>query len=220
MMKIHKEGYNLILLFSILIIVIEVVITLIFPVITILHLFLYMLGAFLLLLIVRFFRSPERNIEISDNRIYAPADGRIVVVEKVIENEYFRDERIQVSIFMSAYNVHVNWFPVSGFVKYFRYHKGSYIIARHPKSSEKNERTSLVIKNPDNIQILIRQIAGIVARRIVSYSNEGDHVTQGDQMGFIKFGSRVDLFLPTDVKLKVKLKQKVVGAATIIAEFK
>ena len=169
--------------------------------------------------IVSFFRSPLRSLKISNNHIYSPADGKIVVIEKVVENEYFGDERIQVSIFMSAYNVHINWYPVSGIVKYFRYHKGSYIIARHPKSSIKNERTSLVIEANDNKEILIRQIAGIVARRIVFYSKEGDNVTQGEQMGFIKFGSRVDLLLPKDIKLNVQLNQKVRGAKTVIANF-
>lgn len=220
MMKIHKEGYNLITFFVLLVAAILVAITLIFKDITVYHILLYFAAAIFLLFIIRFFRSPERKLEMSEDKVFSPADGKIVVIEKVTENEYFKDERIQVSIFMSAYDVHINWYPVSGPVKYFKYHEGSYIIARHPKSSEKNERTSLVIETRNHGEILVRQIAGLVARRIVFYGKKGENVKQGDQMGFIKFGSRVDLFFPMNVKLNIKLNQKVKGANTVIASFR
>jgi len=216
-MKIHKEGFALIAFFFLLVIVILAIVNVISPAQTPVHILLYILAVSFLFFIVRFFRSPKRETEINDNCIYAPADGKIVVIEKVNENEYFNDERIQISIFMSAYNVHVNWYPVSGIVKYFKYHQGSYIIARHPKSSVKNERTSLVIETTQKIELLIRQIAGLVARRIVSYSKEDDMVIQGEELGFIKFGSRVDLFLPVNTKLHVELNQKVVGKKTVLA---
>jgi len=216
-MKIHKEGFGLITFFFFLVVVILAAVNIIFTTQTPFHVLLYILAFFFLVFIIRFFRSPTREIKLTDNCICAPADGKIVVVEKVKEDEYFKDERIQVSIFMSAYNVHVNWYPVSGIVKYFKYHKGSYIIARHPKSSVKNERTSLVVETSDQKAVLIRQVAGLVARRIVSYSREGEFVAKGAELGFIKFGSRVDLFLPTDAKLHVELKQKVIGKQTILA---
>jgi len=218
-MKIHREGYKIITFFFFLIAVILTVINIIFPVQSFIHIILYVAGLGFWIFIIRFFRSPERSVEINENNIYAPADGKIVVIEKTIEDEYFKDERIQVSIFMSAYNVHVNWYPISGLVKYFRYHEGSYIIARHPKSSVKNERTSLVIESSTQEKLLVRQIAGLVARRIVSYSKVGENVIQGNEMGFIKFGSRVDLFLPTDINLQVSPGQKVTGKKTLIASF-
>jgi len=194
-------------------------VTLVFPVQTPFHIILYVIGFLFWLFIVCFFRYPPRQVEISENNIYSPADGKIVVIEKVVENEYFNDERIQLSIFMSAFNVHVNWYPISGIVKYLKYHAGSHLIASHPKSSSKNERTSLLIESSGNRKLLIRQIAGMVARRIVYYSVEGDIVSQGKQLGFIKFGSRVDIFFPTDIKLNVELNQKVTGAKSVLATF-
>lgn len=202
-MKIHKEGYKIIVFFFLLIALIFVGVTLVFPVQTPFHIILYVVGFLFWLFIVSFFRYPSRQVEILENNIYSPADGKIVVIEKVVENEYFNDERIQLSIFMSAFNVHVNWYPISGIVKYLKYHAGSHLIASHPKSSSKNERTSLLIESSGNRKLLIRQIAGMVARRIVYYSIEGDMVSQGKQLGFIKFGSRVDIFFPTDIKLTI-----------------
>lgn len=164
-----------------------------------------------------FFRQPYRPVTPDENLIIAPADGRIVAIEEVFEPEYFKDKRLQVSIFMSPLNVHVNRYPVSGTVKYMKYHKGEYLVAWHPKSSELNERTSMVIENHDG-EILLRQIAGALARRIVFYPKEGDRVTQGNDLGFIKFGSRVDLFLPLGtLELQISLNQKVVGNQTVIA---
>jgi phosphatidylserine decarboxylase len=218
-MRIHKEGYRIIAFCFIFVIVVLALLNIIFPVQTIIHVILYLAGFGFLLFVTRFFRSPSRQLTPADNKIYSPADGTVVVIEKVKETEYFNDERLQISIFMSAYNVHVNWYPVSGKINYFKYHKGSYIIARHPKSSELNERTSIVLQANNGKEILVRQIAGIVARRIVSYCEEGNEISQGKEMGFIKFGSRLDVFLPLDSKVNLKLKQKVRGAETVLASF-
>lgn len=172
---------------------------------------LIILGAF-----AYFFRIPHRELVLHDNKVIAPADGKIVVVEEVEEKEYFNDKRIQVSIFMSPANVHVNRTPLAGTVTYQKYHPGKYLVAWHPKSSEKNERNTVVIENEEGIEILVRQIAGKLARKIRWYLSEGDEVPQGAELGFIKFGSRVDLFLPIGTKIEVDLKQKVKGGITVI----
>ncbi len=169
------------------------------------------------LLILQFFRNPIREVIIPDNNvIYAPADGKVCVIEEVTETEYFNDRRLQVSIFMSPVNVHVNRNPISGVVNYFKYHPGKYLVAWHPKSSTENERTTVVIDNGED-EILMRQIAGALAKRIKWYVGEGQEVEQGKDMGFIKFGSRVDLYLPLDAKIEVTLNQKVKGNKTVIA---
>jgi phosphatidylserine decarboxylase len=171
----------------------------------------------LFLLVLQFFRNPNRQIlSPSDNKIYAPADGKVVVIEEAIENEYFKDKRLQVSIFMSPLNVHVNRNPISGIVNYIKHHEGKYLVAWHPKSSSENERTTVVIEN-EGAEVLLRQIAGAVAKRIVNYLEEGDQVIQGKDMGFIKFGSRVDLFLPIGTKINVGIGDKVKGNRTVIA---
>lgn len=176
------------------------------------------IASFLLLLFVmRFFRDPKPAVP-GEGFIYAPADGKIVVVEKTVEGEYFKDERIQVSIFMSVWNVHINWFPVGGKQSYYKYHPGKYLLARHPKSSTLNERNTLVIKSPAGTEILLRQIAGIVARRIISYATVGKTVKLGDEMGFIRFGSRVDIFFPVGTKILVKPGQKARGLITPLAK--
>jgi len=168
-------------------------------------------------LVLQFFRNPNREIILTDdNIVYAPADGKIVTIEEVVENEYFNAKKLQVSIFMSPVNVHVNRNPVSGTVNYFRYHPGKYLVAWNPKSSTENERTTVVINNGEE-EILLRQIAGFMAKRIVNYLDVGEEVEQGKDMGFIKFGSRVDLFLPLDTKIEVTLGQKVKGNKTILA---
>ena len=172
------------------------------------------------LLIVNFFRFPNRVIIQDDNTILAPADGKIVVIEETEEPEYFKDRRIQVSIFMNIFNVHINWFPVNGVLKYFKYHKGNYAAAYLPKSSTENERTSIAIECNNGQTILMRQIAGAIAKRIVSYTPVGGKARQDRHAGFIKFGSRVDLFLPLDTKIEVKLGQKTIGSQTIIGTFK
>ena len=172
----------------------------------------------ILVLILQFFRNPQRKAKINDKIIISPVDGKVVAIEKVYEKEYFKDERIQISIFMSPLNVHVTRYASSGKIKFSKYHPGKYLVAWHPKSSEKNERTTVVIENNIFGEILYRQIAGAVARRIVNYAKVGDEVVQGTDAGFIKFGSRVDLFLPLDSKIKVELDQFVKGAEDIIAE--
>ncbi len=173
-----------------------------------------------LILILQFFRNPKRIANKNFDEIHAPVDGKVVVIERVKETEYFKDERQQVSIFMSPINVHVTRYPASGLIKYSKYHPGKYLVAWHPKASEENERTSVVIRTPKFGDILYRQIAGAMARRIVNYAEEGESVQQGEDSGFIKFGSRVDLFLPLDARIAVKLNQKVKGAITCIASVK
>jgi len=169
------------------------------------------------ILILQFFRDPKRNTNLNDDHVIAPADGKVVVIEEVIENEYFNGKRRQISIFMSPLNVHVTRYPVSGLVKYSKYHPGKYLVAWHPKSSVDNERTTIVVENPSIGEILYRQIAGAVARRIVNYAKNGRQVIQGEDAGFIKFGSRIDIFVPLDMKIHVELDQKTQGGETIIA---
>ena len=171
-----------------------------------------------LILILQFFRNPKRKTELNDELIISPVDGKVVAIEKVYEKEYFKDERIQISIFMSPLNVHVTRYAASGSIKFSKYHPGKYLVAWHPKSSEKNERTTIVINTKVFGEILYRQIAGAVARRIVNYAKVGNDVVQGKDAGFIKFGSRGDLFLPLDSKIKVELNQVVKGGEDTIAE--
>jgi phosphatidylserine decarboxylase len=171
-----------------------------------------------LILILQFFRNPTRTTVVNDNQIIAPVDGKVVVIEEVFEKEYFKDKRLQVSIFMSPINVHVTRYALSGLIKFSKYHPGKFLVAWHPKSSEENERTTVVIENNTYGEILYRQIAGALAKRIVNYAQEGTTVEQGTDAGFIKFGSRVDLFLPLDSKINVKLNQKVKGGVDVIAE--
>ena len=170
-----------------------------------------------LVLVLQFFRNPKRPVTPVFDEILAPVDGKVVIIDEVEEPEYFKDRRKQVSIFMSPLNVHVTRYAISGTVTYSKYHPGKYLVAWHPKSSTKNERTTVVIHTPRFGEIMYRQIAGAVARRIVNYAEEGEQVTQGTDAGFIKFGSRVDLFLPLDTPINVKLNQKVIGAKTTIA---
>lgn len=214
-MKIHKEGYNILMGLALFLGAVNLFVFWLFPK------FLFAIGVLsviLFLLVLQFFRNPRREILIADeNIVYAPADGKIVTIEEIEEGEYFGDKRLQVSIFMSPANVHVNRNPISGTVNYFKYHPGKYLVAWHPKSSTENERTTVVIDN-GNEEILLRQIAGFMAKRIVNYLDVGEEVKQGTDMGFIKFGSRVDLFLPLDAKLEVTMGQKVKGNKTIIAK--
>lgn len=170
------------------------------------------------LLILQFFRNPKRNFQLSDNYVLSPVDGKVVVIEEVFDKEYFNEKRIQISVFMSPINVHVTRYPVGGEVTYSKYHPGKYLVAWHPKSSEENERTTVVVKNTVFGEILHRQIAGALAKRIVNYAVEGQKVNQADDSGFIKFGSRVDVLLPLGTKVNVKLNQKVKGGITILAE--
>jgi len=217
-MKIHKEGYRIIITAFILTGMIAPLTGLItMPLWMHILVWVVLLGFFLW--IVRFFRFPTRFFDHDNGLILCPADGKVVTVEEVFEPEYFSDKRRQVSVFMSPNNVHVNWSPISGIVKYMKYHPGKYLVAWHPKSSTENERTTIVIEDESGNQILARQIAGAMARRIVCYAREGNQVRQGDEIGFIKFGSRVDLFLPLSAEIKVKPGDKVTGKTTIIAAF-
>lgn len=214
MIKIHKEGHKILICILLFLVAVNYIIFSYWPGALLIS---QIISAILFFSIVQFFRNPRRELHISDdNVIYAPADGKIVVVEETREDEYFNDKRIQVSIFMSPTNVHVNRNPISGTINYFKYHPGKYLVAWHPKSSEENERTTVVIGNGE-AEILLRQIAGALAKRIVNYVNVGEEVEQGTDMGFIKFGSRVDLFLPLNATIEVKHGQKVKGNRTIIA---
>lgn len=213
-MRIHREGRWILLALALALALVNLAVLKLVP--TVLP-FTSIVSVVLFLFTLYFFRHPPRTIEIKDeNIVYAPADGRVVVIEEVEENEYFHAKRLQVSIFMSPANVHVNRNPVSGQVRYVKYHPGKYLVAWHPKSSVENERATMVIDN-GRAEILLRQIAGALARRIRTYLSEGDHVEQGDELGFIKFGSRVDVLLPLDAKVEVDIGQKVKGNLTVIA---
>ena len=215
LLRIHKEGRLLLIVSAIVLVLLNVAIGQYFSD-TVLLIFL-LLSLVIYGLILQFFRNPVREVLVADNHIvYAPADGRVCVIEAVEEAEYFNEKRLQVSIFMSPLNVHVNRNPVSGVVNYFRYHPGKYLVAWHPKSSTENERTTIVY-DLGGAEILMRQIAGAVAKRIKWYVEEGQEVEQGRDMGFIKFGSRVDLFLPLDAKIEVVMNQQVKGNKTVIA---
>lgn len=220
-MKVHHEGRGfLTILFFVLIVLNAGIIYLA----SIPELIKYIVGGVSLavfLFFLQFFRNPTRKIELNEKYVLAPADGKVVVIETTTEDEYFKGkERIQVSIFMSPVNVHVNRNPVTGLIKYFKYHPGKYLVAWHPKSSTENERTTIVYQLHKNVEILIRQVAGAAARRIKWYIEEGNSVIQGREFGFIKFGSRVDLFLPLDAEIKVTNGQITKGGQTVIAELK
>ncbi len=213
-LKIHKEGYKILTGLGLFFAVVNFLVFWYFPnalqVVGIVSMVLF-------LLVLQFFRNPNRELILTDdNIVYAPADGKIVTIEEVVENEYFKTKKLQVSIFMSPVNVHVNRNPVSGTVNYYKYHPGKYLVAWHPKSSTENERTTTVINN-NGEEILLRQIAGFLAKRIVNYVEVGQEVEQGKDMGFIKFGSRVDLYLPLNTKIEVEIGQKVKGNKTILA---
>ncbi len=217
MMKIHKEGIVLILLTLLFSLGVMALVYQLAPQNAVLHWRTGICCGVIFLIVLQFFRNPNRDIYIADDDIiYAPADGKVVVIEEVHEPEYFQDKRLQISIFMSPTNVHVNRNPIGGRINYFKYHPGKYLVAWHPKSSTENERTTTVIGN-DKAEVLLRQIAGALAKRIVNYVQEGEEVKQGTELGFIKFGSRVDLFLPIGSKIEVDLNQKVKGNRTIIA---
>lgn len=211
----HKEGYKIISIAVVLFLGINVA-----SYVAIqnneLQIVIVVITLILLFLILQFFRNPKRHVNVSDKTITSPVDGKVVVIEEVYEKEYFKDKRLQVSVFMSPINVHVTRHPINGKVAFSKYHPGKYLVAWHPKASEENERTTVVVKN-DNTEILYRQIAGALAKRIVNYAEEGQDVIQGSDNGFIKFGSRVDLYLPIGTKVDVNLNQKVKGGESIIA---
>ena len=212
-MKLHKEG-RIILRNQIIILLLLLTVS-IFKLIPIL---IFYVMLFIFIMTLNFFRIPKRDFEKKDGIIYAPCDGKLVVIEETDENEYFKDKRLQISIFMSPLNVHNNLYPINGIVKYIKYHHGKFLVAWNPKSSTDNERSTVVIKN-DKIEILCRQIAGALAKRIITYSKLNDKVRVTDELGFIKFGSRVDMFLPIGTKISSELNQKMIGGQTIIGTY-
>lgn len=219
-MKIHKEGYTIILislLIAIALYTLNHLLLIEYPI------FYWLLNAFILVmlyLVIQFFRVPKRTAPKGEDLIICPADGKVVVIEEVEETEYFNDRRIQVSIFMSPMNVHANWNPISGITKYYKYHPGKFLVAWHPKSSTENERSTVVTEHKNGKQVLFRQIAGAVARRIVCYAQKDQQVNAGSEFGFIKFGSRIDLLLPLDTELNINLNDVVQGKTTIIGKLK
>src|SRR5471030_498532 len=217
-MTIHKEGYSSIAICILFIFVLNAFIQFFFPDYTVVKWIFYILSFALFVIILQFFRSPKITISKDERYVLCPADGKVVVIEETTETEFLKDKRIQLSVFMSPINVHINRNPISGVVKYFKYNPGKYLVAWHPKSSTENERTTIVIENSNGVAVLFRQIAGALARRIVWYVKEGDQVEQGEQFGFIKFGSRVDVFLPLGSQIRVAIGQAVKGGRTILAE--
>lgn len=217
-MTFHKEGYTSLAITILFIFVLNALIQFYFPQAHALKWFVYILSGFFFLVIVQFFRSPFFDITTDETTVLCPADGKVVVIEETDETEFLKDRRIQLSVFMSPVNVHVNRNPIAGVVSYFKYHKGKFLVAWHPKSSTENERTTVCVQNSEGVSVLFRQIAGALARRIVWYVKEGDIVEQGQQFGFIKFGSRVDLFLPLGTKILVNIGDVVKGGRTILAE--
>ena len=213
----HKEGAKIILI-TLLLVVGIILLTDTFITINWLRTTLYLFALIILVVVLQFFRNPTRIADNSDNHILAPVDGKVVVIEEVFEPEYFKDKRLMVSIFMSPINVHVTRYCANGIVKYSKYHPGKYLVAWHPKASEENERTTVVINNRVYGEILYRQIAGALARRIVNYAQEGMRVVQGKDAGFIKFGSRVDIYLPLGTEINVKLGDKAIGNKTVISK--
>lgn len=214
----HKEGYTIIIASMAILVLLIFLTDALLDIEWLRKLIMITLVVFYVL-ILQFFRNPKRNTIENVNQIIAPADGKIVVVEEVVEKEFFKDKRRQVSIFMSPLNVHVTRYPLSGKVIFSKYHPGKYLVAWHPKSSEENERTTIVVENSTVGKILYRQIAGAVARRIVNYAAVNNDVIQGTDAGFIKFGSRIDIFLPLDMKVNVSLNDKSIGGETVIAEY-
>ncbi|HOD09258.1 MAG TPA: phosphatidylserine decarboxylase family protein [Flavobacterium sp.] len=212
----HKEGYKIIFI-SLVSFIAAIILIDKFIDISWLKMALQLVVLFFFVMILQFFRNPKRIVSLNENHIIAPVDGKVVVIEEVFEAEYFKDKRLQVSIFMSPINVHVTRYAMSGKINFSKYHPGKYLVAWHPKASTENERTTIVVENKTFGEILYRQIAGALAKRIINYAEEGTQVIQGEDAGFIKFGSRVDLYLPLGTKIAVKLNDKAVGGKTIIA---
>lgn len=215
---LHKEGKATILITLMVLFALNAGIQFLLPQQVIIQNIVIGISVVLLVIVLQFFRNPNITPTIGENLVISPADGKVVVIEEVEEAEYFKGKRLQISVFMSPFNVHVNRNPIGGLVKYFKYHKGLYLVAWHPKSSTENERTTTVIQHKNGTEVLFRQIAGALAKRIVWYVKEGEYVAQTSEMGFIKFGSRVDIFLPVGTKVSVALNQKVKGGQTVLAE--
>jgi len=216
--RIHKEGYKILGFGLIGLLILNIAVNIIWADIALVKWAFFFCSFMLYIFLLFFFRLPTRHLEADPGLIYAPADGKVVVIEETMENEYFKDMRLQVSIFMSPFNMHSNRYPVSGNIKYVCHHPGQNMVAWHPKSSELNERSTIVIKTAEGTEVMVRQIAGAVARRIVTYSKENVEVKQGDELGFIKFGSRVDIFLPVDTEVEIPILQQVKANKSIIAK--
>ena len=212
----HKEGHKIIM-FTFILVAAVCVLAKRFVSIDWVQYLIFGVAIVFLVLILQFFRNPKRPIQLNENHAFSPVDGKVVVIEEVFEKEYFKDKRLQISVFMSPINVHVTRYPVGGDVVFSKYHPGKYLVAWHPKASEENERTTVVVKNPLFGEVLHRQIAGALAKRIVNYAKEGQAVPQASDSGFIKFGSRVDVYLPLDAKVMVSLNQKVTGGISVLA---
>ncbi len=217
-MRIHKEGYTTIIIAIAFLTIINVISFKLIPFLLI-HVFILLISLVFFYLILHFFRNPERKVLVSNKDIMAPSDGKLVVNEEVFENEFLKEDCVQLSIFMSPLNVHKQWYPVNGKIIYSKNHSGKYLVAWHPKSSTENERSTIVIETENSQKILFRQIAGAVARRICNYAKEGQTVDQNMEAGFIKFGSRIDVFIPKSAKIKVNLNDLIIGGKTILAEF-
>lgn len=215
---LHKEGKATILITLLVLFALNGIVQFLLPEMLIVHNILLGISIVLLVIVLQFFRNPTIKPTLGDNLVVSPADGKVVVIEEVEEPEYFQGKRIQISVFMSPFNVHVNRNPISGKVAYFKYHPGKYLVAWHPKSSTENERTTTVIKHQSGTEVLFRQIAGALAKRIVWYVKEGEYVAQANEMGFIKFGSRIDVFVPVGTKINVELNQVVKGGVSVLAE--
>lgn len=213
----HKEGHKIIFITFVIVVVSFLLVDNFISIKWLQTLIMITLFVFLIL-ILQFFRNPKRTSSLNEKTVVSPVDGKVVVIEEVYEKEYFKENRLQVSVFMSPLNVHVTRYPISGNVIYSKYHPGKYLVAWHPKASEENERTTVVVENETYGKVLYRQIAGALAKRIVNYAKPNDKALQGADSGFIKFGSRVDLFLPLDTKINVTLNQKVKGGESVIAE--
>ena len=217
-MRIHKEGYTTIIIAIAFLTIINVISFKLIPFLLI-HVFILLISLVFFYLILHFFRNPERKVLVSNKDIMAPSDGKLVVNEEVFENEFLKEDCVQLSIFMSPLNVHKQWYPVNGKIIYSKNHPGKYLVAWHPKSSTENERSTIVIETENSQKILFSQIAGAVARRICNYAKEGQTVDQNMEAGFIKFGSRIDVFIPKSAKIKVNLNDLIIGGKTILAEF-
>ncbi|WP_339893808.1 phosphatidylserine decarboxylase family protein [uncultured Algibacter sp.] len=213
----HKEGHKIIVITLVIIVAFFLLVDSYINITWLRTIIMTALLVFLIL-ILQFFRNPKRHTQLNDNQVISPVDGKVVVIEEVFEKEYFKEKRLQVSVFMSPLNVHVTRYPIGGNIVFSKYHPGKYLVAWHPKASEENERTTVVVENKTYGKVLHRQIAGALAKRIVNYAKVNDQAIQGGESGFIKFGSRVDLFLPLDTKIKVELNQKVSGGESVIAE--
>lgn len=217
-MTIHKEGFAIIRNTALGLIVINLLLLVLFPSSTEATKIIAFFSFIVFLPVLNFFRLPKNTIICDEKSVFSPADGKVVVIEPVEETEYFNEKRLQVSVFMSVTNVHVNWFPINGIIKYYKHHNGRFMAAYLPKSSAENERSTVVLENSSKVEILVRQIAGALARRIVTYAEKNATVKQNEQLGFIKFGSRVDVFLPLDAEIKVAIGDKVQGGRSVIAK--